>query len=148
MIQSASTCRSIFSFSIAPFNPAIVQTLYQKKVPLNASSPQKKDAQQSWGRADSANPPERLSGFFTPYRAFSSNLAAPQYDPEHLPQEVIKVNVCISDQVEAALEDVEKSIKAELLEIFRFFEADEHSRGLGLQIAHAGKLKRLYLHKG
>jgi hypothetical protein len=148
LIQRAAAASSVFSFSIVPANPTIYQTWYRKKVPSAAAQdPPQIGVVVSSKRADNQNRPGVLSGFFAPYPSFSSDLATPQFDPQHLPSEVQVVTVCSKDQVESALSKIGDNARPEITGVLTSFLHDNNSTGLGLQIVERGNLTRLYANK-
>ena len=174
MIEEAFTSHSIFSLSIVPTDPTIAQTWYDKKsvCPAEPISPvDEKLLKELFGelpvetdpsiaskwkmrevtsskKASQIHPSPTLTGFFSPFSTFSSELAAPQYDPQHLPDSVITAHAFSEEEVEAAIKTFEScALKTKIKNIVDSFAEDIHSQGIGLLVLQYPTVKVLYLTK-
>ncbi len=135
----------IFSISIIPTEPREHQTIYFKKsykienniLPeeevASLDSTKSFTTQNSCSFQTESSP--QLIGFFKPYAGFSSNLAVPQYDPDHLPASIPTINIWEPAEVYSSLEGITNpDLPNQILRILDAFLEDIHAQGIALLI--------------
>ncbi len=173
LIEKAFVSPLIFSISLIPTDPNTQQTLYSKKslgqadplpsdqeliaffgfLPPGGRGPSQasefKTAEKiSIAKAGDIAPPQRLTGFFLPYPTFSSELAAAEYNPAHLPASVGRVYAFSETEVERSVADMENGdLQARIKSIVSSFTDDVHARGLGMVILQPPRVKVLFYTK-
>lgn len=161
ILEKAFSIKEIFSISIIPVNPTIAQTWYDRKsvYQINYHNEPRlmdlySDQTNAWRKVDStsfhpaSNPPAPvISGFFTPFPTFSSDLATPQYDPDRLPDTVVQGRVFCDLNLNKALSMIENPTLIEKIEsVVELFKVDFEAKGVGLVILET-RAKVLYLTK-
>lgn len=175
LIQLAIQDRLIFAISFIPINPETKQDWYFKKNvqcltvddsvaenikivellqylpsqdrPFEAVSLISNQAF-SFLKAKVNKPSEVFTGFFKPYPTFSSDLAAAEFDPNHLPANVTKANVFSENEVNLSLAKIKNhDLRDRVNGIIIVFIEDFQAKGMGLTILQAPRGITLYFSK-
>jgi hypothetical protein len=174
LFQLAFADRCIFALSIVPLDPETHQTWYAKKsltrLTVGASEAEdqrirkiffylpdhspfegeltKTQYSTSTMKANQDEPSEVCRGFFKPYPTFSSNSAAPEFDPENLPPHVVKANVFSQNEINNSLSKIENDDLRDRVNGFVLtFIVDFQAKGMGLTILQAPRGLTLYFSK-